>query len=482
MKKQIHSLLLLLALVAGVTAACTSSLKAQTSWDFKYRGSIVQWTAPQTGSYEITAYGAQGGAYFGAEKLTISYYPGGLGAIMSGTFQLNQGDVLNILVGQEGLNGSYTNCLCGGGGGGGSFVVGPNNNIEPLIVAGGGGGVSGNCTGASDASTSTTGNNATGTDKSNQEGSGGTGGGGGSIGSDSSSSGGGGGGGFSGDGGTHYYTGAIHNGIMDAQGGFSYLNGGAGGCGSNSNPYNYDTAAGGFGGGGAGYGTSGSGGGGGYSGGGGGGSSHIAKNQTISGGGGGSYLAPSATDTSMSVGNTGNGLVTIDLVSTAVTPTLTFSQPSYSLAYSPNAQFPLKAYSESPGAIAFTSDNPSVIAINGNTASTKGAGQATITATVAAAPRFRSTSASITVTINKTTPYVGLVCPSTCSNNLKQIGLGVTTSSDGAVTYTSSNPSVISIVGNKAKVLKKGVATITASVAATANYFGATATRTVTVK
>ena len=184
----------------------------------------------------------------------------------------------------------------------------------------------------------------------------------------------------------------------------------------------------------------------------------------------------------MSVGNTGNGLVKIDLVSTAATPSLTFSQPSYSLAYSPNAQFPLKAYSESPGAIAFTSDNPSVIAINGNTASTKGVGQATITATVAAAPSFRSTSASITVTINKTTPYVGLVCPSTCSNNLKQIGLGVTTSSDGAVTYTSSNPSVISIVGNKAKVLKKGVATITATVASTTNYLPATATRTVTVK
>ena len=473
MKKQIHSLLLLLALVAGVTAASTSSLKAQTSWDFKYSGSIVQWTAPQTGSYEITAYGAQGGGSpFGS-------YAGGMGAIMSGTFQLNQGDVLNILVGHAGQSGSPS-WYVGGSGGGGSFVVGPNNNTNPLVVAGGGGGVSGNCTGASDATTSTTGNNATGTAKSNQEGSGGTGGGGGSIGSSSSEYGGGGGGGFSGDGGTHYLNRVIGNGNMAAQGGFSYLNGGFGGDGSND----YAAVTGGFGGGGVGQSSYyGSGGGGGYSGGGGGGGNiNAAKGQTISGGGGGSYLAPSATDTSMSVGNTGNGLVTIDLVSTAATPSLTFRQPSYSLAYSPNAQLPLKAYSESPGAITFASDNPSVIAINGNTASTKGAGQATITATVAAAPRFRSTSASITVTINKTTPYLGLVCPSTCSNNLKQIGLGVTTSSDGAVTYTSSNPSVISIVGNKAKVLKKGVATITASVAATANYFGATATRTVTVK
>ena len=185
----------------------------------------------------------------------------------------------------------------------------------------------------------------------------------------------------------------------------------------------------------------------------------------------------------MSVENTGNGLVTIDLVSTAVTPTLTFRQPSYSFAYSPNAQFPLKAYSESPGAITFTSDNPSVIAINGNTASTKGVGQATITATVAPAPGFRSTMASITVTINKTTPYVGLVCPSSIAfSKGKSFALKTATSSNGAVTFTSSNSSVIVINGSKATLLKKGTVTITATVASTANYTSATGTQAVIVK
>jgi hypothetical protein len=475
MKKQIRSLLL--ALLAGVTAASTSSLKAQSSWDFKYSGSIVQWTAPQTGSYEITAYGAQGGG-FGNK------YVGGLGAIMSGTFQLNQGDVLNILVGHGGNSGYshsglFNNVTVGGSGGGGSFVVGPNNNTTPLVVAGGGGGISGNCTGASDATTSTTGNNATGTAKSNQEGSGGTGGGGGSIGSNSSEYGGGGGGGFSGNGGTHYQTSGSNHGQMNAEGGFSYLNGGAGGGGNAA-----WLQVGGFGGGGAGACYSASGGGGGYSGGGGGGVyGEAAKGQTVSGGGGSSYLASSATDTSMSVENTGNGLVTIDLVSTAVTPTLTFRQPSYSFAYSPNAQFPLKAYSESPGAITFSSGDSSVVSIAGNFATIVGVGQATITATMAPAPGFRSTSASITVTINKTTPYVGLVCPSSIAfSKGKSFALKTATSSNGAVTFTSSNPSVIVINGSKATLLKKGTVTITAAVASTANYTSATGTQAVIVK
>jgi hypothetical protein len=185
----------------------------------------------------------------------------------------------------------------------------------------------------------------------------------------------------------------------------------------------------------------------------------------------------------MSVENKGNGLVTIDLVSTAATPSLTFRQPSYSFAYSPNAQFPLKAYSESPGAITFSSGDSSVVSIAGNFATIVGVGQATITATVAPAPGFRSTTASITLTINKTTPYVGLVCPSSIAfSKGKSFALKTATSSNGAVTFTSSNPSVIVINGSKATLLKKGTVTITATVASTANYTSATGTQAVIVK
>ena len=53
-----------LALFAGLAASfCTPSLRAQTSnaWDFTYTGSIVTWTVPISGYYDVTAYGAQGG-------------------------------------------------------------------------------------------------------------------------------------------------------------------------------------------------------------------------------------------------------------------------------------------------------------------------------------------------------------------------------------------------------------------------------------
>ena len=126
MKKTILNPLLALA---GCLAAFsgTSTLQAQTNniWNFSYTGSIVQWTVPSTGYYNITAYGAQGGGFGQAGSVDSA---GGFGAQMTGTFQLTQGEVLNILVGGS----------SGGGGGGGSFVV--DSSTNPLVVAGGGGG------------------------------------------------------------------------------------------------------------------------------------------------------------------------------------------------------------------------------------------------------------------------------------------------------------------------------------------------------
>ena len=55
-----------LAVVMGVAVfCCTPSLRAQTSnaWDFTYTGSIVNWTVPISGYYDVTAYGAQGGGF-----------------------------------------------------------------------------------------------------------------------------------------------------------------------------------------------------------------------------------------------------------------------------------------------------------------------------------------------------------------------------------------------------------------------------------
>ena len=92
-----------------------------------------------TGSYVIEASGASGGNGTDPFVSPDHWKLGGLGAKITGTFQLNRGTQLKILVGQKG--GTCTSkalSLSPGGGGGGSFVTLLDDT--PLIVAGGGGG------------------------------------------------------------------------------------------------------------------------------------------------------------------------------------------------------------------------------------------------------------------------------------------------------------------------------------------------------
>lgn len=248
-----------------VNAAYTStSLSGQVTSS----NGIQLWTVPVTGNYKIEAFGAQGG---GAN--------GGLGAHIQGEFSLLQGQVLHIIVGQQGITESgQVNSV---GGGGGSFVVrGPATAIgDVLVIAGGGGGSAStqyitrhaNATGAGS-------NGVVDAGVSNPDGVGGTNGNGGnkSV-SGCSLDRGAGGGGFLTNGGSICQT------VGAANGGNSFLNGGNGGTHSSTG------AQGGFGGGGAVWSTGfrGSGGGGGYSGGGAGQINSDSPNH--SGGGGGSY-------------------------------------------------------------------------------------------------------------------------------------------------------------------------------------------------
>ncbi|MDP6232408.1 MAG: glycine-rich protein, partial [Nitrospinaceae bacterium] len=89
---------------------------------------IQEWTVPATGIYTIEVWGAQGGGTYG-----------GKGARMKGDFDLNQGDMIKIVVGQQGGTAGSNNTTSGGGG---SFVIiSPyNSNSAILVIAGGGGG------------------------------------------------------------------------------------------------------------------------------------------------------------------------------------------------------------------------------------------------------------------------------------------------------------------------------------------------------
>ena len=93
---------------------------------------IQQWTVPYTGDYRIQAIGAAGGY----DSYANSAQYRGRGARMIGTFRLKEGEVIQILVGQEGgVNGRSHSS----GGGGGTFVV--RGAYTFLIIAGGGGGI-----------------------------------------------------------------------------------------------------------------------------------------------------------------------------------------------------------------------------------------------------------------------------------------------------------------------------------------------------
>jgi hypothetical protein len=102
---------------------------------YGYAGTIQKFTVAETGTYQIVAYGAQGGAGYHGPTATQST-TGGLGAEVSGSFGLSQGEVLEIVVGGQGQAGYF-----GGGGGGGSFVlVGNGGGAYTLLEAAGGGG------------------------------------------------------------------------------------------------------------------------------------------------------------------------------------------------------------------------------------------------------------------------------------------------------------------------------------------------------
>ena len=267
----------ILAAVCLLGIGATCSAHAAVTWTFDFTNADISWTVPETGIYDITAFGAGGGAF-------VYGSGGGLGAEIGGNSALTAGQTLTIVVGGEGGSGS------GGGGGGGTYVV---LGGAPLVIAGGGGG--GGYDGAG-------GNGLTGKDGGAGGDGGGPGGVGGAGGGGAGLAGGGGGGGFSGAGGDAPNGGLGGDGFPGSQGGYGACvfqglhiagNGGFGGGGGGGCR-------------GAAF-VGGGGGGGGFSGGGGGAGSEFGG-----GGGGGSYLASFATELVAFPGqNSGDGLVTI---------------------------------------------------------------------------------------------------------------------------------------------------------------------------
>lgn len=292
--------------ILGVSLLFTClSVKAQVVETFTFTGSMQTFTVPACVSQvTITAHGAQGSnGYASTSPAGI----GGLGAIVTGTYPVSSGDVLNIFVGGAGtlttggFNGGGVNAGNSSAGGGGASDVRFNGIglTDRIIVAGGGGaGGNGGCFGSLVPG-----------------GNGGPGGGNGSAGGNSSA----GGGGFPGVG---SFFGSFGVGCGPFQG-LSGSNGsggvgGAGGLGTSL----CTTAP-----------TTGGSGGGGFIGGGGGGAGAAGTvgcqfNDTGGGGGGAGgdcYTDALMTSTVITVGGAaaGNGLVTISYFFTSTTSTTT---------------------------------------------------------------------------------------------------------------------------------------------------------------
>ena len=126
--------------IAGLTNVSEDdSWKNNTSF-FNNDAGIQLFTVPITGTYTVRAVGAQGG-----NAGQFRSVPGGRGSSIQGQFDLEQGTVLKILVGQGGRSINSANNdsdARNSGGGGGSFVWTGGAPTYPMVAAGGGGGSS----------------------------------------------------------------------------------------------------------------------------------------------------------------------------------------------------------------------------------------------------------------------------------------------------------------------------------------------------
>ena len=117
-------------LLSGLLLGLAASVTMAAPVVFEYTGSIVTWTATETGTYRVVAEGAQGGH----GSSSGGSFVGGRGARIEGSFMFAAGETFSLAVGGQGESSGGS-----GGGGGGTFFVGAG--ATPLLIAGGGGGV-----------------------------------------------------------------------------------------------------------------------------------------------------------------------------------------------------------------------------------------------------------------------------------------------------------------------------------------------------
>ncbi|MBC7614456.1 MAG: T9SS type A sorting domain-containing protein [Pedobacter sp.] len=124
--------------------------------------------------------------------------------------------------------------------------------------------------------------------------------------------------------------------------------------------------------------------------------------------------------------------------------------------------------------IVYTSSNPAVATIVSNKVRIVGVGTTTITATQAGDATYATVTASVTLTVDQNTQTITFPAISAKELTTADFDPSATASSGLAVSYTSADPSVATIVANKIRIVGAGSTTITATQLGNGNFAAAT--------
>jgi len=186
---------------------------------------------------------------------------------------------------------------------------------------------------------------------------------------------------------------------------------------------------------------------------------------TIIGGGSSTITAVQASTTNFASG-TINATLTVNKITTVLTnfsvPEKIFGDETFSL---------VNPTSNSDGVFTYTSSNTAVATVDGNIITIVGGGNTTITAIQESTSSYTSaiTGALLRVNPIKTVTSEFIIPPKIIGEDAFTL-VPPTTNSDGAFTYTSSNPAVATIDGDVVTIVGLGSTTIKAVQASTANY------------
>lgn len=156
--------------------------------------------------------------------------------------------------------------------------------------------------------------------------------------------------------------------------------------------------------------------------------------------------------------------------SSYTTPTASFASSTKSTTCDGSVTNNLNTVSS--GAVTYSSSDESVATVSGTGVVTAlKAGQTTITANIGAIDCYNATSASYTLTVNRQSASASFNNPTTTVQEGSTVTNVVTTTGDGTITYSSSNPSVATVDNNGVVTgVAEGTARITASVAQSSCY------------